>query len=268
MNHDFQQIEQACRLLFGEGTPVSREFIDYMQPEGLKMAFRTLALETHPDRAATLGLRQDVLAARFRQVHQAYELLKPYVSGEKKTPEPFVSPARPARPASSKSSARKKREHSKANPQPQRNSTPDGKDFYYGGRLPRHRMRFGQYLYYRQLISWNTLIGALVWQKSVRPRLGSIAIEKGWLAEWQARAIQSSMSAQEFWGEAAIRMGLLDESQIRALLGWQRLQGPLLGRYFTEFKKFEEDALRKYLREHISHNYNADQQETQQFYTA
>ncbi len=42
---------------------------------GLRKAFRAAALETHPDRAAHLGLPPDELTARFQKVKHAYDYL-------------------------------------------------------------------------------------------------------------------------------------------------------------------------------------------------
>ncbi|MHC4884169.1 MAG: DnaJ domain-containing protein [Planctomycetota bacterium] len=269
MSTHFKQLVEACQLLFGEKTPVSPAFIDYMQPEGLKSAYRTLALENHPDRAAALGVNADTLAGRFQRINEAYEFLMPYVTGEKNAPVE-IGPQRQARPQPRPHHRSKRQAPKQKRQQAHRPHADDDhrRDFFYNGKVPGHRLRFGQYLYYKQLISWNTLIAALVWQKSARPRLGSIAIEKGWLADWQARTIQTSIHGQEFWGEAAVRLGVLDESQVRALLGWQRLQGPLIGKYFIESGILSDERLRNHLRQHISHNYRADRAHAQRSQTA
>ena len=47
--------------------------------------------------------------------------------------------------------------------------------------MPKTEMRFAQFLYYSKKIDWNTFVQALSWQWKNRPRLGEIAVEKGYL---------------------------------------------------------------------------------------
>ena len=43
------------------------------------------------------------------------------------------------------------------------------------GPLPRRRLRLAEFLYYTGRVSWQSLIGAIVWQRSTRPHFGELA---------------------------------------------------------------------------------------------
>ncbi|MBF0520931.1 MAG: hypothetical protein HQK92_14560 [Nitrospirae bacterium] len=74
------ELYDACRVLFGTEIKVDRNFLEYIQPSGVKSAYRKMALLTHPDRVAALGsdyLRN--LNVDFRSVAEAYEKLSKYL---------------------------------------------------------------------------------------------------------------------------------------------------------------------------------------------
>ena len=162
VSNAFDELAQACRVLFGERAPVCRAFIDYLQPAGLKAAYRSLALNTHPDRAAVLEADRDILAEQFHSVHRAYRLLLPYVCGEEPVPPLEPTPMHP-RSRAGGSAAHGRRRTARTNRR---------RAFYYAGRVPAWELRFGQFLYYRRCIPWDALIQALVWQRRQRPLLG------------------------------------------------------------------------------------------------
>ena len=58
---------------------LSFEFLEYLQPIGIKTAYRKRALETHPDRAKVLGSFDRDLNTEFIDVQQAYEKLLLFV---------------------------------------------------------------------------------------------------------------------------------------------------------------------------------------------
>ncbi|QWR77067.1 J domain-containing protein [Candidatus Magnetomonas plexicatena] len=74
------ELYDACRVLFGTEIKVDRNFLEYIQPSGVKSAYRKMALLTHPDRVEALGkdyLRN--LNVDFRSVAEAYEKLSKYL---------------------------------------------------------------------------------------------------------------------------------------------------------------------------------------------
>ncbi|WP_319585411.1 hypothetical protein [uncultured Desulfobulbus sp.] len=52
---DQQQLFRSCEILFGRDLHISGEFLEHLQPGGLKGAYRKRALETHPDRLIGTG---------------------------------------------------------------------------------------------------------------------------------------------------------------------------------------------------------------------
>lgn len=225
MSSEIAAVEKACRLLFGEQTPVSAAFLDYMQLAGLKDAYRSLAKANHPDRAHVVGGSQDDLNNRFNAIRNAYELVRPYVTGEKVLEVAPVPIPRREAPAGGWTDPGQE----KGAPF----SESDQKDRFWTGAIPARALRFGQYLYYTRNIGWNMLVAALVWQRSNRPKLGELALERGMLSAKEVLAIRRASCVGELWGETGVRLGLLGETDLNMLLSTQRLQGCQIGQYFV-----------------------------------
>jgi hypothetical protein len=73
------ELFQACETIFGPEVKVSIDFLEYLQPTGIKTAFRKRAFETHPDRAKALGSFAIDLNEQFINVRKAYERLLSFV---------------------------------------------------------------------------------------------------------------------------------------------------------------------------------------------
>ena len=248
------EITEACRVLFGPEITVSPDFIAYLQPAGLKSAYRQLALLTHPDRAECLGLEPGAIEHRFRVVHSAYETLKPYVMERRPLPPFYLAHMTVSAPAAE--GHRKPAKHSvRREPAPAK--PPAGSkqaDFFFTGSLPRTPLRLGQFLFYRRKISWWSVVHAMVWQQRHRPRIGELARKSGWLNVQEAHAVQQAVGAHELWGAAAIRCGVLDSAQVVQLLARQRQFGKPIGRYFVEQGLLGEVELGQWLAEQQRHN--------------
>jgi len=67
------EAERALDLLFGANRP-RNSGVDEFRRE-VREAFRRRALETHPDRAQTLGRSESSLADEFRRIFEAYQFL-------------------------------------------------------------------------------------------------------------------------------------------------------------------------------------------------
>ena len=250
------KITDACHVLFGREIAVSPDFIAYLQPDGLKSAYRQLALQTHPDRAQCLGVEPGAMARRFLAVQSAYETLKPYVMERQPLPPFRLAPvAASPTPARGHNRKREKRpaSHAAAPARPAA-SAPAQADFFFTGSMPRTRLRLGQFLFYRQKVSWWTVVHAMVWQQRHRPRLGDLAQEYGWLNAREVQAVQQAAGAQELWGEAAIRSGALERAQILQLLDRQRQFGRPIGRYCVEQGMLGEVELDRLVVDQQRHN--------------
>jgi curved DNA-binding protein CbpA len=69
-------VVQACQTLFGKELNVSKDFLSYMQPSGVKSAYRKKAKEHHPDFFAADPLHiQQKQTVLFREILRAYDVL-------------------------------------------------------------------------------------------------------------------------------------------------------------------------------------------------
>lgn len=207
----------ACYTLFGEDIFITKDFLWYLQPAGLKAAYRQKAKEAHPDRFSNLDPQAHrKKTAVFQDVIQAYKLLSSFfLERENFTPPPQRRPAARTHPA--------------------KPSAQDASSHTAFRRVPERTLEFGQYLYNRGLISYQQLIEALVWQRRQRPSLGQLAINFGWLkSEDTERVTRSRGTVHSRFGERAIRLGLLSSGQVQVLLRHQRTLHRKLGEYFVE----------------------------------
>lgn len=225
---------------------MSHDFLEYLQPKGIKTAYRKRAFETHPDRAKVLGIFAGDLNSEFIDVRQAYERLLLFVEAKSLgTESDFPFDAFSTGQASScqswkRSSHQNTRQHTggqKKNSFKQRAAHKKRKnppDHFYTGSLPKGNLMLGQFLYYSGLISWRTLIDAIVWQQRQRPQIGQIAIAWGLLSCQDVIRIITARALNEKFCECALRIGYISHFQQIALVGKQRqLQRPL-GEYFIE----------------------------------
>ena len=194
------------------------EFLKYLELSGLRSAYRKKALETHPDRARALGRDETKMSDRFREVTLAYEKLVPIVINKGAVPLQGQSIA--------------KISNEKANARHQ-----EKKDFsalFYTREIPKRELLLGQFLYYSGLISWETLIRAITWQRRQRPLIGQIALGWKMISRNEIQSILMRRNLKGKFGERAIRLGYLSRFQLMAILGKQRnLQSPL-GEFFVD----------------------------------
>jgi hypothetical protein len=224
----------ACRILF-PSAEISREFLCYIQQEGLKNAYRNRAWECHPDACGGDGDRTGHTEL-FRRSVEAYQLLAGYLKERK----PIV----PLRYAST------------PKPQSLRIKVAERADDeqYYDGPFPTIELKLGLYLYYRGVVSYQAVVRALMWQRDHRPPLGDFARQWGWLSQEDVSTILASTHIVGSFGERALSLGLLSQSQLNIIMLHQRsLQQPV-GRYFVAHSLLTELALRHHLRELARHN--------------
>lgn len=208
-------IINACQILFSPGAQCSPEFINNIKPSALKIAFRKKAFETHPDRSRAMGRREDEQSRLFREVHTAYEVLRPVADGVARLKikvAPDIKNTAPKGPATD----------------PFRTSS------FYTGALPEHKLRLGQFMYYSGVIPWKTLVDALSWQRRLKPLYGQIALEWEMLERKDIDHIMKFKGAAEKIGEYAKKHGFLTGFQHLAIMGKQRKHHRLIGDYFIE----------------------------------
>lgn len=232
----------ACRILFPTAL-VTKDFLGYIRPDGLKNAYRSRAWEQHPD-AAGDDIERCERTAQFRRTVDAYKLLDNYLK-DRKTPlvtlrapqqrTPFPKPV--------------------IEPLPLQGRHPD--ETYYDDLLPTYEMKTGLYLYYRGLVSYQAVVRALLWQREMRPALGDYARQWGWLTERDIELVLRTTDIVGSFGERALELGLLTQSQLNLLLLQQRSRQQPIGRYFVSNALLSEMMLSQQLRELAEHNRSA-----------
>ena len=274
-----KELFRSCEIIFGPELSISREFLDYLQLSGIKSAYRKRAMETHPDRA---GLENDRVQRQrhdlFHSVQEAYENLITFLDAKEKgyclppparqapprTQPPRPAPAKPQRPQPAKAS------QSSAGPRPQtragaqtraefRNSASQPSTFWnteslYQGPLPNRRLLLGHFLYYSGLINWRTIIQALIWQRTERPRLGEIGQRFGLLNEADVVQILRNRPTLQPFGQTAMDMGLLSQPQLQMLVAHQKRLQKKFGEFFLEKRILEANELRTLLQQYQEHN--------------
>ena len=230
------EISKACKVLFGPEVEVSVDFLTYLQPEGLKSAYRKRALETHPDRSNTTQKEKCHLNELFVEVNSAYRKLQPLVTGNA-----FYELEKQQKKAPSNGRHREEKD----------------RNFSYSfnaNNIPKRRLKIGQFLYYSGLISWQTLIDAIVWQRRHRPRIGEIAVQWNMLSEMDVQRILEQKGLNEKFGERALFLGYLNRYELMALLGKQRNLNFPIGEYFVRHGILRTKDIEYMVQQHLVHN--------------
>lgn len=248
-----EDVIRAGRTLFGPGFAVGSG----AWRGALKETYRRRALETHPDRARSLGRAEADLAREFRAVAEAYRILS--ALGARPVPVARVRPApAPARPGAPRRPPGPRRPAASAAPEREAPGAPRVRPSVRPEDLPRRRLRMAEYLYYSGRLRWSELVDAIAWQRTQRPPFGRIAVELGFLAHDDVGVILERRRLAGAhgipFGEWAVRLGRLTPFQVLAVLGRQlRLQRPI-GRFFVERGLLEADELDDVRQRVLRHN--------------
>jgi len=243
---------QACQTLFGAETDISRDFLQYLQLSGLKSAYRKRAFETHPDRVAGQGEEMERQNAElFRSIRRAYEELSAYVEAREKGYTFSSRHTKVPRGTYSKTYGDFDH-HTPAYTSSKIFSFET--DSFYTGPMPDRPLLFGHFLYYAGEINWRDIVQALIWQRSQRPRLGEIACKLGMLNEKDVLRILKSRKIMQPFGQAAVKLGLLTETQLQILVAHQNRLQRKMGDFFLEFNIIPPAKLKRLILEHQLHN--------------
>lgn len=276
---DWEGVLRAGRVLFGQGA-------DAILGRGawrreLKRAYRRRALETHPDRARSLGRSEVELAREFKAVVEAYQLLLAATesapgrraratAGDERAPARGRASARAAeRPRSPPAEGRRREPDRAAKGAPRAKGAERPRDGVRPAAaasprvgtpfaVPIRRVRLGEYLFYTRRIPFEALVEAIAWQRGQRPPVGRIAIECGFLTHEQVvEVMERRRSARESdvpFAEYATRLGLLTPFARLAVLGRQQRQQRRIGRFFVERGWVTEEVLAAARAEMLLHN--------------
>jgi hypothetical protein len=239
-----KEVFLACRTLFGAEVQLSLDFLEYLQTSGAKAAFRERAKQNHPDLFASQALHiQHRQSEIFREVVAAFDLVNAFL----KHRDEFHgrSSARPGYYSSSRQYSSPP--HTAKRPKP-------ATGHYYRGVIPQRRLEFGSYLYYRGMVTYQSLIEALVWQRRQRPPIGDIARRWNWLSDADIVSISRDRNAFGRFGEKAVRLGLLRHSQVQTLLYFQRARQQKIGQYFIQASLILPEQIERLVKDLFSHN--------------
>lgn len=213
ISFDIDSLFKACKVLFGEEVQLNRHFLEYIQESGIKSAFRQKALHTHPDRVIHLTLKlQEQSKELFLAATEAYRELLEFVRA--------------------RDEKRLKLEEQKGS---NFSTHPQSYNLYryYKGPLPKREMLFAEFLYYSGHVPWKAFIDSIVWQRQLRPRFGEIAKSWKYISEEQIRQIIRGKLLGERIGEAAVRMAMLTNLQVKTIVLHQRMRQKRIGEYFV-----------------------------------
>jgi hypothetical protein len=243
------EILQACQTLFGSEVNICRNFLFYLQPEGVKSAYRKKAKQTHPDFFAQDAPHvQKTQSSLFRDVVEAYEMVTLFC----KQREQGVWRLQP---------------HVQAAPRKQPENRPPGRanhpangnehaETVYHKPLPLQPLPIGRYLYYRGFITYRTLIDAVVWQRKQRPVIGEIALRWGWLNAGAIERVLRAGRGLGRFGENAVGLDLLSSFQVKVLLFFQNSQQERFGAYFVQKNILTPEEIECLVEELGRHNAN------------
>jgi hypothetical protein len=259
MTHAQRRTTLEKNLSFVLGRPICLHAPETLSltPNELKRSYYRRAHEFHPDKAASLGVAPEYLEERFKALQEAYSLSQESLeSGEIALLARAGSGFPGATRAQGAPKARAAAKTRAATPTTAKATRPR-ESGYYTGKIPTFQLRTAQYLYYTGRISWDTLIRSLTWQYGARPKIGELAMSLGYLTPESVLSILKSRWGTEFFGDTAIRLGLLDLGQRAILVGRQRLLNLPIGEYFVRHGHLDEESLAETLSALFRHNFRS-----------
>jgi hypothetical protein len=277
---DQQQLLRSCEILFGSELYISGEFLEHLQPSGLKGAYRKRALETHPDRLIGTGQSGwKEVNEGFYNIRKAYENLLHFLKAKETRSQRldtlFSKAATVSRPPQTEHSNLRNTFGAKSSPNkdhrtgssPWKTSSPppfshfspkergcSATESLYCGPLPHRRLLFGHFLYYSGLANWRTITRILIWQRIERPRLGELGHRFGMLNREDITLILQNKLPFQTFGQTAERMGILSADQIQALLFQQQRLQKKFGTILLEKNLISPHELHELLEQFKQHN--------------
>ena len=214
------ELVRSISVLFGsEHTVNTHLFLTGLQAQILKKAFRDKIKQSHPDRAVLTGKTPEEMNAEACRINEAYQTLLKHLT-ERKTEGDFIR-----------------------------------QSFFYQAPMPQKIVRFAEFLYYKGLIDWNTLISSIVWQYQARPKIGEIALQLELLDKESFLYIIRNKGFQEKFGQAAVRLQIIHQKDLDRVLYQQKLYNKPIGLYFVEKGILEQKQLYQLLVENAAHNW-------------
>ncbi len=238
MQFAVKDIEKNLSVLFGLDSPFnSIGQFRYLTTDLVKKKYREKAKNLHPDRSLIVGRNIQEMQEEFQSVNNAYQYLNEVLSQKNNilrfkpdAPKPFTGGIK--KPSQKK----------------------DNNFHPHYSFFPDRKLRFAEFLYYKQKINWAQMIDALVWQSNNRPRLGEIGINWRYFSDDIIMQIINKKLYREKFGETALRLNIINSFQLCALLGKQKSFDKPIGKYFLEKNILTQIELVEFLHNFKKHN--------------
>lgn len=228
-------LKKALCTLFGAELLYSQSTVNTIKIDAVKETFRNKVKLMHPDRSKVLGISEKRLTYRFQQLNEAYSYLNSVLkSGKQIVQKRKIQPGNRSNQNFNFDDIRSRR--------------------YFQGSIPKRELRFAEFLYYRKIIDWRTLIQAIVWQKRTRPLLGKIALDLNYLNDSSIDRILQNRIRHEKFGEAALRQEFINLYQLYVILGRQKSYKCPIGHFFWEKNILSKVRVLKYLQQNKQYN--------------
>jgi hypothetical protein len=246
------EVFSALKLLFANNGTIERAMLESIEHSMIKKAYRRKALETHPDRFSSHGEQfQAACSQRFIEVTLAYETLNNYLDQRQKGLGALRDEAR------LHTGFRERSDFHRTCSRPSYSSAGVKENTFtrpFKRELPARPLRIGEFLYHSGVVSWKSLINALVWQRKLRPRLGEIAQRWRWINETDVELHLRDRHIGERLGELLLRHDLISPFQLDVLLWHQRKMQKPLGHFFIVQGALTAAEVRRHLVQLQHHN--------------
>ncbi|MBD3391236.1 MAG: hypothetical protein GF418_04195 [Chitinivibrionales bacterium] len=248
-----EAVVSACRTIFGSPFFVSQSIVDWLQPQDVAVAFQR-AIEKHvPPGVDILRDGGRLHVPTIRRFIRAYQVLTRFL-------EERDANGRSAGVVLNHCHGRRQFQSSHAGGASEREATvvggrlTHGDELYYDGSMIPTRLRFGSYLYYRGLISYEMLSDALEWQKRRRPLMGQIAMKSRFLSPADFAQVLFYLRVGESFGKVAVEHGKLTHGQVNKIASVQKKFNSRIGTYFVENGILSEGIIERCFTHFCAHN--------------
>lgn len=232
--HIPEDVLSACCMLFNARMGIARGIVEALQSPDITVAFKKSVDRYIPGSESDDVKANRVRAASMKKLTHARSILAAYIAGGGDAGDDS-SPASPS--GISKSYV-----------------SPSDTKTYFQGKTKPGRMRFGSFLFYKGRVPLESVRRALEWQRSRRPLIGRLAMEKNFILPCDFAEILFYLPAGSWFGEIAVRRGQLSERQLKTLLNEQQRYSSPVGEFFVLEGHLSRNRLERYHREFVRHN--------------
>jgi hypothetical protein len=249
-----EQAIQACSALFETPFFVSQSILDWLHEQDVALAFQKAVTKNVPPGVNLLKDSSKLHAPTIRRLLNSYQILTDYIrSRDTKGRRALVvlnhHKGRQRLSIDRSSLAFKIRKLASW-----REDRCVNREMYYDGNIIPTHLRFGSYLYYRGLVSYEMLCDALQWQRERRPLMGQIAMKCGFLSPQDFAQVLFYVRVGDSFGTVARRHNKLSDAQVAKIAAIQNKYNCRIGSYFVEAGLLSKDVVERNYHHFQSHN--------------